>query len=130
MNFKKKISQLISKINTGFINQVIEITHNYNKSLEKVLNLLIKERIIHGYKISNDKKKFQIQLNLFKNKIQKKPLLLKSKKSFTKIISEYDLKSAAYKNIQVVKITSTNEGLISNTFGKIKGGEFLFEISY
>lgn len=128
MNFKKKISQLISKINTGFINQVIEITHNYNKSLEKVLNLLIKERIIHGYKISNDKKKFQIQLNLFKDK-KKKPLLLKSKKSFPKFISEYALKSAAYKNSQLINITSTNEGLISNNFEKIKGGEFLFEIS-
>jgi ribosomal protein S8 len=68
MNFKKKLSQLLSSINTGFINHVIEIKHNYNKSLEKVLNLLIKEGIIHGYKIRGIPKNFIIQLKLEKKK--------------------------------------------------------------
>jgi hypothetical protein len=55
-------------------------------------------------------------------------LYSKSKTSFPKFISEYKLNSSAYKNPQIVQITSTNEGLIANSSLKVKGGEFLFEL--
>lgn len=128
MNFKKKLSELIANLNKGFDNQTIEIKHKYNKQLQKILELLVKEGIIYGFEIDTNLKDFVIFLKLQNNNTQKVKLLLQSKVTSPKYIKKYPLASLIYKDYSSTPVTTSNLGLISNTKLKVNGGEFLFTI--
>lgn len=129
MNFKTKLCKLVADINNGYKHRVIEIKHTYNKDLEKVLSLLIKEGIILGYYVKPNSKFFLIYLkkNLI-SEIQTTKLCVKSKVSWPKYITEYELSSKVYKDSKTIRITSTNMGLLVNTSYQQRGGELLLEI--
>lgn len=128
MNFNKKLSELIAKLNKGFANQTIEIKHKYNKHLQKILELLVKEGIIYGFKIDKNFKNFTIFLKLQSSEFQTVKLVLKSKISSPIYIKKYPLASMIYKNYSIIPVTSSNLGLNSNTKVNLNGGEFLFKI--
>ena len=130
MNFKTKLSHLVSQINSGFKHRTMEIKHIYNKDLNKILGLLLKEGIILGYSVLGSPKYFLIQLKFTTWSVgNTSKLSIKSKVPLPRFISEYELNSLKYKNSRTLRITSTNEGLVVNEQGKTKGGEFILEIS-
>jgi len=131
MNFKTNLGSLITNINRGFKHRTIEITHKYNKDLEKVLALLIKQGILICYQVDYQNNLFVIHLKSDRLNFNKgkKIIRIHSKVTLVKNISEYKLASLIYKDSRRQIITLTNEGLIVNSSKRLKGGELLFEIT-
>ena len=129
MNFKSKLGKLVTNINNGYKHNIFKIRNEYNKDLEKILVMLIKQGIIFCYTINYLEKKFIVYLKPARLRNTKKRVLItKSKVTLPQYISEYNLNSLKYKNTKRLLITSTNEGIIVNESQKVKGGELILEI--
>lgn len=131
MNFKLKLHRLVSHINGGLKSRSMKIKHPYSKNLEKVLKLLTVEGAILGFQVTKCSNFFFVYLKGSRKSFNKTKLVIHSKVSRLKFLSDYELKSHTYHNNSSNVFISSDKGIFVNTpqnLAKFGGGEFLIEV--